>query len=44
MILIDNLVVDISRESVLLIVNYLIDILGDYILKLSLKNCDIFQL
>ena len=44
MILIDILVVDISRESVLLIVNYLIDILGHYILKLSLKNCDIFQL
>lgn len=42
MILIDNLVVDISRESVLLIVNYLIDILGDYIFKLFLKNCDIF--
>ena len=44
MILIDNLVVDISRESELLIINYLIDIVGNYILKLSLKKCDIFQL
>jgi hypothetical protein len=44
MILIDNLVVDISRESGLLIINYLIDIVGNYILKLSLKKCDIFQL